>query len=88
MAQGGSCTGFGCKSTAQVGVVTCIGPQHLQSNNTIQARVISAQNHPHTTAANFLFHFVPAVYQFTQHGCAYTLLCPDLAMVARIISLS
>jgi hypothetical protein len=46
MAQGGSGAGFDGKSAAQLGVVTSIGPQHLQSDYTIQACVISTQNHP------------------------------------------
>ena len=67
MTQGGSRAGFRGKSTAQLGVVTRIGPQHLQSDYTIQACVISAQNNPHTTAANFLLHLVPAVYELIRH---------------------
>jgi hypothetical protein len=68
MAQGGSGMSFGGKSAGQLGVVTSIGPQHLQGDYTIQACVISPQNHPHTTAADFLLHLVPAVYQLIQHG--------------------
>ncbi len=86
MAQRGSCAGFGSESTAQLGVVSSIGPQHFQGNNTIQARVISAQNHSHTTAANFLLYFVSADNEFTQHGWRLPLFCSDLHMVARIAS--
>ena len=32
MAQCRGCTGFGCKPTAQLGVVASIGRQHLQGN--------------------------------------------------------
>ncbi len=68
MAQGGSCAGFGCKPTAQLGVVSRIGRKHLQGNETIQARVIGAQNDSHTTAPNFPLHLVPALYELIQHG--------------------
>ena len=53
---------------AQLGVVSRIGRKHLQGNYAIQAGVIGAQNHPHTTTANFLLHLVPAVYELIQHG--------------------
>jgi hypothetical protein len=68
MTQGGSCAGFGCEPTAQLGVASSIGRQHLQGNYTIQAGVIGAQNHPHTTTASFLLHLVTAVYELIQHG--------------------
>jgi hypothetical protein len=68
MAQGGSCAGFGSEPTAQLGVVSSIGRQNLQGNYTIQAGVIGAQNHPHTTTANFSLHLVPALYELIQHG--------------------
>jgi len=68
MAQGGSCASFGCKPTAQFGVVSRIGRKHLQGNETIQVRVIGAQNDSHTTAPNFTLHLVPALYELIQHG--------------------
>jgi len=68
MAQSGGCASFGCKATAQFGVATSIGRQHLEGNYTMQMGVIRAQNHSHTAAANFLLDPVPADYEFTQHG--------------------
>src|ERR1700682_2241803 len=68
MTQGGSCAGFGCEPTAQLGVVSSIGRQNLQGNYTIQAGGIGAQNPPHTTTANFSLHLVPALYELIQHG--------------------
>ena len=68
MTQGGSCSGFGCEPMAQLRVVGRIGRKHLQGNETIQARVIGAQNNSHTTASNFPLHLVPAPYELIQHG--------------------
>ncbi len=68
MAQGGSCAGFSRKPMAQLRVVSRIGRKHLQGNETIQARVIGAQNNSHTTASNFPLHLVPAPYELIQHG--------------------
>jgi hypothetical protein len=34
----------------------------------MQVGVVGAQNHSHTTAANFLLDPVPSDYEFTQHG--------------------